>query len=199
MRGLPGRGIRVLAAAGMMAALGLQTAQAETKFITTIVEFDVPGTTAAEVHANFFRFGPRDWSHRHAYATTSANLHWPFTYEPTDKGCVVRGVTVTAEITITMPRLVDLSKMSPKLKRAFNAYMKNLMGHERGHEKRFIAAAQRIDKRVRGLPPQPTCEELWQRASAVGFDVFQEADQANRAYDKKEAKRIEGDLKFPTD
>jgi predicted secreted Zn-dependent protease len=117
----------------------------------------------------------------------------------TEKGCIAAGSTVIVDITIRVPLFVDAAKMSPKLRRAFSIYAQKLMGHERGHEKRVIAAVQRIDKRIRALPPQASCNELWERGSAIGYDVFQELEQVNRAYDKKEAKRLEGDLKFPTD
>lgn len=199
MRGLPGRGIRVLAALAFVAAMGLQAASAEVKIESRIVEFDVPGTTTAEVNEGLRRLGPVDSLGRRAYATTRSSLRWAYESESTEKGCIIAKVTVSLDITINLPRIVDAARMSPKLKRAYAAYVKNLLGHERGHEKRVVAAAQRIEKRIRAIPPQPYCLLAREKASAVGFDVYQELDQIDRAYDLREQRRLEGDLKLPTD
>jgi predicted secreted Zn-dependent protease len=181
------------------AACGLHAANAETRIETKIIEYDARGATAEEVNASLYAFGPIDINGYKAWATTAWDPRWVFWYEPRGKKCVVIAVTVTAVITIRMPRLPDATKMQPKLKRAFDAFMKNLMQHERGHERLMRGGVRKIEKGIRSLPPQASCREVDRKANAFGAKVMKEVDQANRAYDVVERRRLTGDLVFPTD
>jgi predicted secreted Zn-dependent protease len=112
---------------------------------------------------------------------------------------VVTSATVDAAIEINLPRLVDAAKMQPNLRSAFNELLKNLEGHERGHERLARDAARRIDRVIRRVPPQPTCGQIVQKANALGEQILRALDQASRDYDLSEESRATGDLRFPTD
>ena len=181
------------------AAAGSGAANAEPRIEIKILEYQASGTTATEVGANLYRFGPIDINGRKAWATTAWDPRWVFRYEPKSKGCIVTAVTVSGTITIRMPRLADAERMQPKLRRTFDVFMRNLLGHERGHERLLVAAARKIEKGIRGLPPQPSCSQTEQKANALGHKVLKEADLANRAYDAREQHRLNGDLRVPSD
>ncbi len=183
----------------LAAAAGSGAANAEPRIETKIVEYDARGATAAEVSANLYRFGPIDINGYKAWATTAWEPRWVFWYEPRGKKCVVTAVTVTGIITIRMPRLPDAAKMQPRVKRSFDVFMKNLMEHERGHERLLRAAARKIEKGIRSLPPQASCRQVDQKANAFGDKVLEEVDRANQEYDVRERHRLTGDLRFPTD
>lgn len=184
-------------AAVVLAALSFGPADAATKIRTKIVEYDAPGSTAREVLPNF-SIGP-DVNGRKVWALTTWRVSWTTWYRETPERCVVTAPTVDAAIEIKMPRLVDAAKMQPNLRSAFEELLKNLLAHERGHERLVRDAARRIDRGIRSILPQATCDQIVQKANALGEQILRALDQASRDYDLREEPRAMGDLRFPTD
>jgi predicted secreted Zn-dependent protease len=181
----------ILFAVALFAALGPCAAEAAAKVKVQVVEFDVHGTTPEEVVANILRNSFRSRDGRSAIAVTSSD-HWmDITPVERDGGCVVGAVTLWTGVVINTPRLANPLSLPPKARNAFAAYFRDVLRHEKGHQKLRVAAGQKMEKEIRSLPPQSSCMLVRQKAEAVIVRIRRESDRENREYDERELREAE--------
>ena len=165
-------------------ALGLSPAAAEPLVKRNVVHYDVSGASAQEIRAEMDRLGPIDErTKRRSDATTRWYVKWTYRYRNVGQDCAIARVSVTVDVTITMPRLKPGSPAD--LARTFSEFTDKLREHEEGHAQNGIDIGSRIEAAIRDIKPYPTCEELGRAANALGDRLVKEANQNDVEYDAR--------------
>jgi predicted secreted Zn-dependent protease len=136
-------------------ALGLSPAAAEPLVKRNVVHYDVSGASAQEIRAEMDRLGPIDeTTKRRSDATTRWYVKWTYRYRNVGQDCAIARVSVTVDVTITMPRLKPGSPVD--LARTFSEYTDKLREHEEGHAQNGIeiGTASRLRSAISSrIPP----------------------------------------------
>jgi predicted secreted Zn-dependent protease len=188
----------LFSAALSMALVAAVPAFASPAVTETITYYDVTGSTPSEVRASLNQRRPTDTTeHRGFDATTHWYVSWRYTYQRRQQSCAIGGVSTTVTVTITMPRLRADGSSPPALRQAFADYTQKLLVHEKGHARIGIEIAERIERAIRVLHPQPTCERLGQVANDRGHDLIKEANQQDIDYDARTHHGATQGARFP--
>lgn len=151
----------------------------------TIVYYDIKGATPQDIRAQMRELGPTDFTEGKRYdANTRWNVSWKYNYANTGQGCSISTAYTTVKVTITIPRLQDVSAPAA-LKQSFDDYTKNLLVHEKGHGQTAIDIARKIEGRLVAMPPQPSCDRMGKAANELGNALIKEANQADIDYDAR--------------
>ena len=131
-------------------ALGLSPAAAEPLVKRNVVHYDVSGASAQEIRAEMDRLGPIDETTKRRFdATTRWNVKWTYRYRNVGQDCAIARVSVTVDVTTTMPRLKPDSPVG--LARTFSEYTDKLREHEEGHAQNGIEIGKRIEAAIRDI------------------------------------------------
>jgi predicted secreted Zn-dependent protease len=117
------------ATAGILAAVFVfvPPVMAEQNINTTIINYDITGTSGKELKRQMKERGPKGfWAH------TRWNVRW-------SSECIVQ-----LEITYTYPRLTDSNRIPLPVRKRFSAMMEILTQHEQEHGQHGINAAREI-------------------------------------------------------
>ena len=132
-------------------ALGLSPAAAEPLVKRNVVHYDVSGASAQEIRAEMDRLGPIDETTKRRFdATTRWNVKWTYRYRNVGQDCAIARVSVTVDVTTTMPRLKPDSPVG--LARTFSEYTDKLREHEEGHAQNGIEIGKRIEAAIHEAP-----------------------------------------------
>lgn len=165
-------------------ALGLSPAAAEPLVKRNVVHYDVSGASAQEIRAEMDRLGPIDETTKRRFdATTRWNVKWTYRYRNVGQDCAIARVSVTVDVTTTMPRLKP--DLPVGLARTFSEYTDKLREHEEGHAQNGIEIGKRIEAAIRDMQPHPTCDALSRAANALGDRLIKEANQMDVEYDAR--------------
>ncbi|MFK7836982.1 MAG: DUF922 domain-containing protein [Sulfitobacter sp.] len=115
----------VVLVSGLCAVPALSAPQVTEKLKT----YKVDATTVTGIRNQMRSRGPKGF-----WGYTTWQIRW-------SSGC-----QVTAKIQVTLPRHTNPSAMPQRVKRAFDAMVKNLHAHERLHAQHGIDAAYEIDR-----------------------------------------------------
>jgi predicted secreted Zn-dependent protease len=160
------------------------SAAAEPLVKRTIAYYDVTGVTAPEIRADLDRLRPTDTvTKRRRDSATRWRVKWTYRYRNVGQDCAIARISVTVDVTITLPRLAADASRPVELTRAFEEFTAKLMLHEEGHAQNGIDIAKRIEAAILGMKPHPTCDALGRAANALGQSLIKEANQNDIEYD----------------
>src|SRR5215470_213915 len=170
------RSVGILVAAFLVSGVMPTNARADPQIVERFDYYDVNGMTADEIRADLNRRGPTDSvEHRHFDAVTHWHVRWRYTYTQGGRGCRIKAVSTTVQVTYSFPRLANPTSAPVDLRQAFSQYLERLLVHEKGHAQNGIDIAARIEHRIRHLPPAPTCAALGEIANESGHALIKEA------------------------
>lgn len=150
--------------------------------------FDIRGNTADELDRELSRRGPTSSgsSARHPGAT-KIRFGGEATYIQDAGRCRVGNVKVTVHTQIILPRWSSRKGASKELSLIWDALSSDIKRHEEHHAEIARNQARAMERAIRALPPQRSCEamqELVSNESARGID---EHDQLQAQFDRVEA------------
>jgi predicted secreted Zn-dependent protease len=189
---------RLLLAALCVAFAGLGPLAAEPAVKRDMVHYEVDGATAEAIRAELNRLGPIGRIEKRRFdAHTLWNVKWTYRYRNVGSDCAIARVTVTVDVTITLPRLKPNAVRPAEVTRAFEDFAKALLAHEEGHAQIGIEAARRIETEIQGIKPHPTCDALGRAANALGDSLVKEANQKDVEYDARTQHGRSQGARFP--
>ncbi|MGI9372201.1 MAG: DUF922 domain-containing protein [Hyphomicrobiales bacterium] len=162
-------------------------ANAKPKVSTSYKSYSVPGKSAQQLFAHMSRYGPHA-NGAPALATTAANFSHGAKLRR-GKGCKLTSYQVSMKFVITLPKARNKSAMPPKLRKRWGQFAAHAKWHEQQHRKIWIRCARKIEKRVRALRPQRSCETAWAKARDIASQELERCDVKHAAFDRKESKR----------
>ncbi len=172
--------------AGLLLA-GLQPVQAQPHTVTSIKYYTVQGTTAQSLDQQMIARGP--WHGRsRAYANIVAR--------PDYSGDLVQGQTcrlenfkVTAEFTMTLPKLANGVRLSKDLATRWNSFQDFVRRHEEGHRAIWIDTMRKAQSRITALRA-PTCSQLQAQIDEVFQEEWRAGERRQDAYDRADQQKL---------
>lgn len=140
--------------------IDLETTQATTYY-------EVKGTTTEDIFASIEANGPTDNAGRQGSGLTSVDWEYGWSGDQSPGTCRIRQLTVTADITIELPRHVDESSLSDALSANWQTYAAGVAAHEQRHVDIYLVGAEAIRDALEALGSEPTCAALEARIDTV--------------------------------
>src|ERR1043165_5733333 len=112
-------------------------------------------------------------------------LEWRFVVTPSDEGCRCSSFSTAITITMTLPRWIARTHVSPEVKRAWERYISELGRHEDGHAQFALAAAAEQRKRIQKLGAERSCDILKNRIDDLARQVLKDYRTKEQAYDAR--------------
>jgi predicted secreted Zn-dependent protease len=160
---------RLVLAASCLAFAAPGPATAEPVVKRNVVHYEVDGATAQAIRAELSRLGPIGRIEKRRFdAHTLWNVKWTYRFRNVGQECAVARVTVSIDITMTVPRLKPNGSRPDEVTRAFEEFAKALLAHEEGHAENGIDAARRIEAAIRDMQPKPTLRCAGPRRQRAG-------------------------------
>jgi predicted secreted Zn-dependent protease len=139
--------MRKLAIAAAMIAVGGLSVQAEAseiKIKTDVNTYPIAGRSGAELLMQMDRKGPKHGFLTRAIAQTRYEVTWNIDWEATKGICRVAKVEVALDIDYRYPRVT--SKMTPALRKRWEAFLRGVRKHEETHgaiARKMVSAAEK--------------------------------------------------------
>ena len=144
--------------------------------------YDVTGDTFQTIREEIVRRRP--WKEE-CDAFTRWKVDWTFTMEDPGSGCRLKSLSVSTDITITMPRWNVAASEDAGLKAAWISYFKLLATHEEGHKQIALAAAKEARNCILQLKPAGSCSELESSINREGKKVIDQFAEREKVYDAR--------------
>lgn len=144
--------------------------------------YDVTGQSLRDVRGQTFVVTPIRVNGKPYAAQCRHVIRWNYKYDSDNDWCMIKSVTVTVNITYTMPRWSGYSSASSDMQEKWNTYYARLTEHEEGHAKLAKEAASDIDREI-GTARRRSCQELRQAVNEIGTGILKRLDDANEEFD----------------
>ena len=146
--------------------------------------YAVTGSDVRELHQSFRNARPwRDTSGHDGFTVWTIN--WQFSTSYYGALCRLTTFTTTTAINITLPRWIMPTNASDSLKTEWARYIQALGQHEYGHAQLALAAAAEMQKGVKQVAEDASCDTLKQRLGSVCDGILQKYKQMDDAYDQR--------------
>jgi predicted secreted Zn-dependent protease len=190
MNFIPGL-MRAVAASAFLFAFTHST-QAETQFQKSISYFQIGGKTAADLDRELSNRGPLTQSTgaRHPGAT-EIKFGGELTYVEKDGRCNIGEVKVTLHTKILLPRWKNRARTSADLALIWDTLSADIKRHEERHAEISRSYGRMLERRLKGLRPQKTCETLQAQVADTTQKVMAEHDSDQQRFDRIESKNFD--------
>ena len=166
---------------------GLQQVQAQPSTVTNVKYYTVNANTADSLDQQMIQRGPVHGPGR-AYANIVAR--------PDYSGRLVQGQTcrladfkVTAEFTMTLPKLGGGVRLSRDLAARWESFQAFVRRHEEGHRTIWIETMQKAERRISALRA-PTCPQLQAQIDRVFQEEWRAGERRQDAFDRAEQQKL---------
>ncbi|WP_409529987.1 DUF922 domain-containing Zn-dependent protease [Shinella zoogloeoides] len=180
-----------LMALAALACLALQPARAETITSKSFAYFSVGGRTAAELDEELSKHGPvmKHSGSRHPGAT---RIKWggSVTYVRRGDRCTVGDAKVTLSTQIILPRWKNRKLATPSLALIWDTLSADIRRHEERHAEIARNHARDLERTLKRLPPEASCERMQARVDRVTADAVARHDADQARFDRIESKNF---------
>lgn len=166
---------------------GMQSAQAQPPTVTKIKYYTVNATTAQSLDQQMITRGPVHGRGR-AYANIVAKPDYSGQLVQ-GRTCKLENFTVTAEFTMTLPKLGGGAKLSRDLAARWESFQKFVRRHEEGHRVIWIETMDKAQRRISALHA-PTCPHLQAQIDGVFQEEWRAGERRQDAYDVADQQKL---------
>jgi predicted secreted Zn-dependent protease len=140
--------------------------------------YDVRGTNWDELVGEVNAKGPEGW-----WGHAGTKISYKFRSRGTASGCVIDSATVNADSTVHLPRWANRDEASAALQSQWDDMLRSLERHERGHVQISLDSASELERTLKALPEQATCDALKAIAGQQAERILAEHSHKQDAYD----------------
>lgn len=155
--------------------------------VTNINYYDVDATSAPALHQQMIARGPVHGRGR-AYANIVAKPDYSGQLVQ-GQSCRLEDFTVSAEFTMTLPRLGGGAKLSPDLAARWSSFEDFVRRHEEGHRAIWLETMDRARTRISALSA-PTCRELQAEVDVEFQKEWRSGERRQDAYDRADQEKL---------
>jgi predicted secreted Zn-dependent protease len=141
--------------------------------------YSIAGLTADELRAQMDQYGPGEYD-----AYTGWNVRWLYFRSTVSGGCATGPLTVSVEVTFTLPLWNAPAEAPQALVDRWNAYLAALQLHEDGHKAIGIEVGNEVLRALQDFSAYPSCDELDRAVSATAEHVLNEYRRREEIYDQ---------------
>jgi len=144
--------------------------------------YDIDGSSAGALRNQISRLGPKDESGKSQDALTVWSVESVYGTAQRGDSCVLRGVRVTLDVAVTLPRWKPPATATAELRRSWQAYLKAVRLHEAGHRTIAERNAREVMAALTTLRGA-NCDKLSDEATRTAERIVADGRARNRAYD----------------
>lgn len=149
---------------------------------TTVVYYEVRGSTLSELRAELRRLGPQV-DGRTFVGETHSPMRWNWKVEPAGVSyCLLRNVTVSVNAQITLPRWFPPEEADPALVTEWKRFVAALETHEAGHKDISARAAGEIIRRLTSFTD--VCSTINTHANELARNIAEGTSVKQSEYDR---------------
>ena len=149
---------------------------------TTVVYYELHGSTLAELRADLRRLGPQV-DGRTFVGETRSPMRWSWRVEQVATfHCAIRSVTVSVNARIILPRWFPPEDADPALVTEWKRFVTALETHEAGHKDISARAGRDIMHRLNGF--SDLCSLIGTRANELARGIAQRTTTEQSEYDR---------------
>ena len=170
-----------LAAAASVAIAGVTSSISQQSFV-------VEGTTASGV-VRFMNGNAFDGDHGHAYASIHPDYGMSVTTRERGGICRPAQVNVHVDFEMTLPVAADVSRMSGRVRGAWNNFAAFARAHENHHRFSYLGCAQSFVVQAQ-RQSAPSCIELEGDLDQMLYAMKRECEVRQRPFDQSQARTL---------
>lgn len=154
--------------------------------------FTVRGSTYEQIQDDLTKRGPHvnGTGTRHPGATRMA-FSTRIGYAQESSGCRIASAAVTVKVEVILPKWRPRKKAEPDVRLFWNTLFADIKRHEEHHVDIAKAHARELEKKLKAVGRQKTCEAAQTKAKAVTEGVLASHDKAQMHFDRVETINFE--------
>lgn len=166
----------------------LASASGETVISKSTSYFTIGGRTAAELDKALAAAGPmmKNTGARHPGATR-IKFGGTITYVSRGGSCAVGSARVTLSTRLILPRWKHRRQANRDLALVWDTLAADIKRHEERHAEIARIHAREMEKALLALKPEPDCERMQTRVTAVSAEEVERHDKDQARFDRVEA------------
>ena len=143
--------------------------------------FDVRGVTFNELMREISRNGP----HGGRWGMAGTRISYRITAKVLPEGCVVRAVQTSADSRVWMPRWVNRHEAARDVQERWDGAYRSVELHERGHVQISLDIARDLERRLKAIQPQASCDALDAEARRTWEELDRRERERQAQYDSE--------------
>lgn len=167
--------------------IGLQQVRAQPSTVTNVKYYTVNANTAQSLDQQMIQRGPVHGPGR-AYANIVAKPDYSGRLVQ-GRSCRLEDFKVTAEFTMTLPKLGGGAKLSRDLSARWESFQDFVRRHEEGHRTIWLETMQKAERRISALRA-PTCPELQAQIDGAFQEEWRAGERRQDAYDRADQQKL---------
>lgn len=171
-------------AAALALGWGLPGA-AEVTSTTRYADFNVKGTSPAEIYRAILRHGPHMDGGK-AIATAAATATQDGRMLQQGNSCSVVDYRIRLSFRIVRPRIANERKLSPADRALWRQFSRFVEDHENEHKQTWLACARKLDRQVRTIRAS-NCDKVEARVNRLWDRMLSSCDKAQESFDNAQA------------
>lgn len=156
--------------------------------------FPIGGMTLPEIEQQLRARGPRLGTGQRHPGATSMEFTTKVDYGKSDHYCRVIGAHVSVRATVILPQWRNRRRAESGVRLIWDTLSRDIKRHEESHISIAKNHARMLEKALKGLPRQRSCQALAARVEKVTADVLARHDAAQQRFDRIEAINFESRL-----
>lgn len=152
--------------------------------------YSIEGDSFAELDQQIALHGPSVSGVGKALAATNVRMIPDFRFAFSNGACRVEAARMSVKAHVTLPKLLDRRKLRSEVSRAWDNLEQYARLHEAVHVSIADSYAVKVEKAVRQLPPQQSCDTLRANAILVFRRFMAEHERDQLKFDEEERGRI---------
>lgn len=153
--------------------------------------YPVSGTTTEDIFTSIEANGPTDNVGQQGSGLTSVDWEYKWTGDKAPSGaCSIRELTISADITVELPRHGGEASLSQSVLANFQAYAQGVAAHEQRHVDIYLEGARDIQAAMQEVGVEPDCEVLEARIDAIWNDQQARINGLQETFHSEENTRL---------
>lgn len=161
------------------------------------IYYNVSGETAEDIWTDIMKKSPVMQNGKQHVAYTRWYVNWSFWWVDKVESCEISGVSVSLDITYTLPKLTQNTSMTDALSNHWQNYYSALYRHEQGHKDFGVKAAEQIETELAAMAARPDCSQLEREANAAANRILDKFRQIEIRYDQSTNHGLSTGAVFP--
>jgi predicted secreted Zn-dependent protease len=157
---------------------------------TSTKHYAVRGTNSDTIFDYIERNGPTDDAGQRGSGLTTAKVSYTWKGSATRQGCGIASLTVSLDLTVTLPQHESSRSLSPAVLRSWERFVADVSAHEQHHVDIYLAGAETIKEKMAAIEPKPSCDLLEREIAAVWAREQRTIDDQQEAFHRDEEARL---------
>ena len=160
-------------------------------------QYAIRGKTAHDLRQEMRAKGPPGAGGRRFDGYTKWDVDWRYWYRQRGGMCTIDRVQIKVKITTTLPVWQNEQDADDQTRTRWHRYREALVRHEDGHRQHGLAAARDVDRTLKALAAEKSCDALGAKANESAKAIIGGYNQRDLDYDRDTNHGATQNARFP--